>query len=76
MTPEQKARDLLERMGFQEAQNMSAGDVGELAQLISDMDTARRDAEILRGKLEAGIALLEKLEKLLFERMVDDDDNS
>ena len=33
-TPEQKARDLLERMGVNYAQSFSAGDVVELANLI------------------------------------------
>lgn len=36
-TPEQQARDMLDRMGIQRAQAMSAGDVVELANLISAM---------------------------------------
>ena len=33
---EQQARDMLERMGWEEAQNLTAGDVVELANLICD----------------------------------------
>jgi len=35
MTPEQKARDMLERMGIKGAQEMTAGSLVELANLIS-----------------------------------------
>lgn len=34
-TPEQRARDTLERLGMDDAQAMSAGDVAELANLIA-----------------------------------------
>jgi len=37
LTPEQQARDMLERMGWEKAQGPSAGDVVELANLISDV---------------------------------------
>jgi len=36
MTAEQQARDLLDRMGVEGAQQMTAGDVGELAALIEE----------------------------------------
>lgn len=36
ITPEQKARDMLERMGVENAQSFSAGQVGELAQLLAE----------------------------------------
>jgi hypothetical protein len=39
-TAEQRARDMLERMGVENAQSMSAGDVVELANLISERDQA------------------------------------
>jgi hypothetical protein len=39
-TPEQKARDLLERMGIEDAQSFTAGDVVELANLIADTPSA------------------------------------
>lgn len=35
MSVEQQARDLLERMGFEDAQGLTAGDVVELANLLS-----------------------------------------
>jgi hypothetical protein len=37
-SPEQKARDLLERMGYENAQSLTAGDVIELANLIESHD--------------------------------------
>ena len=36
VTPEQEARDLLERMGIEDAQSFTAGDVVELANWIAD----------------------------------------
>jgi hypothetical protein len=39
---EQQARDLLERMGVEDAQAFSAGDLGELANLIADRTDPRR----------------------------------
>lgn len=38
MTAEQKARELLHRMGIEGALDMTAGDLGELANLIADRD--------------------------------------
>ena len=38
LTPEQKARDLLERMGVDDAQGMSAGDVVEIANLFATIE--------------------------------------
>jgi hypothetical protein len=35
MTPEQQARDILERMGVRDAQSFTAGDLAELANLIA-----------------------------------------
>ena len=40
MTAEQKARDMLERMGVADAQGFSAGNVVELANLIAARDDA------------------------------------
>jgi len=37
-TPEQKARDMLERMGVENAHGFSAGEVVELANLIAERD--------------------------------------
>lgn len=38
MTPEQRARDMLERLEHPRAQELSAGDVVELANLIAERD--------------------------------------
>jgi hypothetical protein len=38
MTPEQQARDLLERMEIEGAQSFSSGELVELANLIADRD--------------------------------------
>ncbi len=38
ITPEQKARDILERIGIDDAQGYSSGDVVELANLINEHD--------------------------------------
>ena len=50
-TPEQQARDMLERMGWEEAQSLSAGEVVELANLIA------RDAH--RSATESSLATKE-----------------
>jgi len=42
MTPEQKARDMLERMGVEGAQSFSAGQLVELANLINDASALER----------------------------------
>jgi len=39
MTEEQKARDMLERMGVENAQSFSAGELVELANLIGEKST-------------------------------------
>jgi hypothetical protein len=43
-TPEQEARNLLERMGWERAQELSAGDVVELANLIAEVRRYRGSA--------------------------------
>ena len=45
MTAEQQARDLLERMGVNNAQAFTAGDVVELANLIRDARQNRKREE-------------------------------
>lgn len=42
MTPEQEARDILERMGIDGAQSFSSGDVGEIAQIIAEKQAAEQ----------------------------------
>ena len=44
LTPEQRARDLLEEMGFEDTQSLSAGDVAALANLIDELDGLRKYA--------------------------------
>ncbi len=41
MTVEQQARDMLERIGVENAQNFSAGDLVELANLIHENKVLR-----------------------------------
>ena len=41
MTAEQQARDMLERMEWERAQELSAGDIVELANLIANFDALR-----------------------------------
>ena len=43
-TAEQKARDMLERIGVSDAQSFSAGDLVESANLIDSSDALARDA--------------------------------
>lgn len=42
---EQEARDLLERMGIEDAQSFTAGDVVELANLINDVAWIAKQVE-------------------------------
>ena len=50
--PEQRARDLLEQMGYEDAQGRSAGEVVALANLFSELDEAQhhwtRASEFMR----------------------------
>lgn len=45
MTAEQKARDMLQRIGVPDAQSYTAGDLVELANLIADSERWERDHE-------------------------------
>lgn len=47
-TPEQAARDMLERMGVDDAQSWSAGEVVEVANLIDEVDELRDTVAELR----------------------------
>lgn len=42
MSAEQEAREMLERMGWDDAQSLTAGDVVELANLIAEVRLLRR----------------------------------
>lgn len=65
MTAEQKARDLIERMGVPDAQEYSAGELVELANLIVSADTPVALAEAYRCGKEAGDAEIAELRKQL-----------
>ncbi|MCK6433380.1 MAG: hypothetical protein HUU30_17630 [Burkholderiaceae bacterium] len=53
MTAEQQARDMLERMGVEGAQNFSAGDLVELANLIAERNHLATVVEFI-GTAESG----------------------
>lgn len=49
-TPEQQAREMLERMGIQSAyQRMSAGELVELANLIAEHDALKAELAAIKG---------------------------
>lgn len=49
LTPEQEARDILERMGIEDAQLFTSGDLVELAELISDTRVMAKSKKIIKG---------------------------
>jgi hypothetical protein len=49
MTAEQQARDLLERVGVQEAQSFSSGDVLEIANLIAERQALLTALRVMVG---------------------------
>jgi hypothetical protein len=55
-TPEQQAREMLDRMGVDGALEMSAGDVGEVAQVIAERGAFA--AAIISGKISDEIKSL------------------
>jgi len=52
MTAEQKARNMLKRLGVKDAQSFSAGDLVELANLIADHDRAKKQIKAASRLLE------------------------
>lgn len=50
-TAEQKARDILERMGIENAQEFSSGTLVELANLIAEIEELRCKIEQFEGVL-------------------------
>lgn len=50
MTAEQKARDMLERMGVEDAQSFSAGDLVELANLIAERDALKASLQAMHDE--------------------------
>lgn len=71
VTAEQDARDMLERMGVPDAQEYSAGDLVELANLIVSADTPVALAEAYRCGKEAGDAEIAELRQQLAEAQAD-----
>ena len=65
VTAEQNARDMLERMGVPDAQEYSAGELVELANLIVSADTPVALAEAYRCGKEAGDAEIAELRQQL-----------
>ena len=65
VTAEQNARDMLERMGVPDAQEYSAGDLVELANLIVRADTPVALAEAYRCGKEAGDVEIAELRQQL-----------
>lgn len=59
MTPEQQARDLLERMGIEGAEILSAGGVAELANVISEANKVPELERKIR-MLEETIGVIER----------------
>lgn len=53
-TPEQRARDLLERIGIVDTWRFSAGDLVELANLIADSDRSQLARQIVLTVRELG----------------------
>lgn len=53
MTAEQQARNLLERMGVEDAQDFCAGDLVELANLIANLGDAAKVVAKMRADLTA-----------------------
>lgn len=51
-TPEQEARDIMERMGIENAQQFTAGDVVELANLIADHRRLQRAIHLIGKAVE------------------------
>lgn len=77
LTPEQRARDMLERLDHPDAQSLSAGEVVELANLIAENEQLRSDisqAYDLRYKAEGRYCTaLREIERLRGEAEVADE---
>lgn len=66
MTSEQQARDMLERIGVENAQNFSAGDLVELATLINDSQISFYKQEAVKAQLDSVVNLLYRIYALLY----------
>ena len=65
MTPEQEARDILERMEINGAQSMTSGDVVELANIIADYRQLIANADKLRN-------IVERIDEYPIDKLVKD----
>lgn len=75
VTAEQNARDMLERMGVPDAQEYSAGELVELANLIVRADTPVALAEAYRCGKEAGDAGIAELRQQLANALAANEQN-
>lgn len=66
MTAEQKARDMLERMGVKDAQDFSAGDLVELANLIAGTVPAPKTEDQLRALIERECGPVQRMGDMLW----------
>lgn len=60
MTPEQQARDMLERMGVDDVQSFSSGDLVELSNLIAQNNEWK---SIVRQMIEGDVKYLREMAK-------------
>lgn len=54
ITVEQQCRDILERMGIEDAQEFSSGDLVEMANLISKANTVKESRVVTFSELKPG----------------------
>ena len=66
MTVEQQARDMLERIGVENAQNFSAGDLVELANLIHENKVLRYEWYRVKASLDNAVNLLSSIYSLMY----------
>ena len=62
MTPEQKARDMMERAGWDDAQSCTAGDVVEIANVIDALDAAEKREAKLQAEVDRLKAIIAQQE--------------
>ena len=66
MTVEQQARDMLERIGVENTQIFSAGELVELANLIHENKVLRHEQDRLRATLDNAVNLLSRIYSLMY----------
>ena len=65
MTAEQRARDMLERMGVEDAHSFSAGDLVELANLIAGTAPVPKTEDELRTLIERECGPVQRMGDML-----------